>query len=59
MLRVEALNLIDASATFLGQVGDVHVSVAQNISHGKRRVPEAIDTANAVGHRIVPKDFAT
>ena len=59
MLRVEALNLIDASATFLGQVGDVHVIVEQNNSHGKRRVPEAIDTANAVGHRIVPKDFAT
>ena len=59
MLRVEALNLIDAIASFLGQVEDVHLTVAQNYSHGKRRVPEAIDTANAVGHRIVPKDFAT
>jgi hypothetical protein len=51
--RIEAFNLIDAGARILGQVEDVHLTMAQNNSHADCGVPEAVDTAIGVGHEIV------
>jgi len=51
--RIGAFNLINAGAGVLGQVEDVHLTVAQNNSHANRSMPKAVDTAIAVGHGIV------
>ncbi len=56
---IEAFKLIGAGAGILGYVEYVDLATTENNSHANRRVPEAMDTANAVSHRIVPKVITT
>ena len=53
MLGIEALDLLDAGASVLGEVEDVDLAVGEDDPHADRGVPQAVDAALGVGDGVV------
>ena len=53
MLGIEALDLLDAGASVLGEVEDVHLAVREDDPHADCGVTQAVDAALGVGDGVV------